>query len=88
MQKITLNTYLKFILLFSICISAQSEHKINEKPRLVVGIVVDQMKYEYIPKFWNKYGDKGFKKLVTQGSMLRTHITVMLLHLQLLDMQQ
>ena len=67
MQKITLNTYLKFILLFSICISAQSEHKINEKPRLVVGIVVDQMKYEYIPKFWNKYGDKGFKKLVTQG---------------------
>ncbi len=67
MQKITLNTFLKFILLFSICISAQSEHKINEKPRLVVGIVVDQMKYEYIPKFWNKYGDKGFKKLVTQG---------------------
>ena len=32
-----------------------------------MGIVVDQMKYEYIPKFWNKYGDSGFKKLVNQG---------------------
>ena len=67
MQKKTLNTYLRFILLFSIHISAQSEHKIYEKPRLVVGIVVDQMKYEYIPKFWNKYGDNGFKKLVNEG---------------------
>ena len=67
MQKITLNTYFSFILLFTICISGQSEHKIYEKPRLVVGIVVDQMKYEYIPKFWNKYGDSGFKKLVNQG---------------------
>ena len=67
MQKITLNTYFSFILLFTICISGQSEHKIYEKPRLVVGIVVDQMKYEYIPKFWNKYGDSGFKKLVNQS---------------------
>ena len=25
------------------------------------------MKYEYIPKFWNKYGEKGFKRLINNG---------------------
>ncbi len=67
MQKINLKTYFTFIILLSFCISAQSEKKVNENPRLVVGIVVDQMKYEYIPKFWNKYGNNGFKRLVSQG---------------------
>ena len=67
MQKINLKTYFTFIILLSFCISAQSEKKGNENPRLVVGIVVDQMKYEYIPKFWNKYGNNGFKRLVSQG---------------------
>ena len=67
MQKINLKTYFTFIILLSFCISAQSEKKVNENPRLVVGIVVDQMKYEYIPKFWNKYGENGFKRLVSQG---------------------
>ena len=67
MQKLNLKTYFTFIILLSFCISAQSEKKVNENPRLVVGIVVDQMKYEYIPKFWNKYGNNGFKRLVSQG---------------------
>ncbi|MHA6250141.1 alkaline phosphatase PafA [Pontibacter sp. CAU 1760] len=37
------------------------------RPRLVVGIVVDQMRYDYLYRYWNKYGDKGFKRLVKQG---------------------
>ena len=60
--------YLKFVvIIFSISIFAQSNDEFNQKPKLVVGIVVDQMKYEYIPKFWNKYGSKGFKRLVKGG---------------------
>ena len=60
--------YLKFIIIiFSISISAQSNDEFNQKPKLVVGIVVDQMKYEYIPKFWNKYGSKGIKRIVRDG---------------------
>ena len=60
--------YLKFVLIiFSFSISAQPNDNFNERPKLVVGIVVDQMKYEYIPKFWNKYGSKGFKRLVKDG---------------------
>ncbi len=60
--------YLKFVVfIFSLSIFAQSNDEFNQKPKLVVGIVVDQMKYEYIPKFWNKYGSKGFKRLVKGG---------------------
>ena len=40
---------------------------IKPNVKLVVGLVVDQMKYEYIPKFWNKYGEKGFKRLINNG---------------------
>lgn len=37
------------------------------KPKLVVGIVIDQMRYDYIYRFWDKFGNDGFKKLVNQG---------------------
>ena len=33
----------------------------QEKPKLVVGIVVDQMRYDYVYRFWNQFGDNGFK---------------------------
>lgn len=37
------------------------------RPKLVVGIVVDQMRYDYLYRYWDKYGDEGFRKLVKQG---------------------
>lgn len=36
-------------------------------PKLVVGIVVDQMRYDYLTRFWNHYGEGGFKRLVNNG---------------------
>ncbi len=38
-----------------------------ERPKLIVGIVVDQMKYDYIYRYWNKLGNGGFKRLVKEG---------------------
>ena len=38
-----------------------------EKPKLVVGIVVDQMRYDYLTRFWERFGDNGFKRLVAEG---------------------
>lgn len=38
-----------------------------QKPKLVVGIVVDQMRHDYIKRYWDLYGETGFKKLVTRG---------------------
>src|SRR5689334_13597442 len=39
----------------------------NEKPKLVVGIVVDQMRFEYLNRFQGKFGEGGFKRLMNQG---------------------
>ena len=38
-----------------------------EQPKLVVGIVVDQMRFDYINRYWNDYGDGGFKRLISEG---------------------
>lgn len=39
----------------------------NKRPKLIVGIVVDQMRYDYLTRFESKFGDNGFKRLITQG---------------------
>lgn len=42
-------------------------------PKLVVGIVVDQMRFDYLTRFWNHYGDAGFKRLVEDGFNCRNN---------------
>ncbi|GAA4378370.1 alkaline phosphatase PafA [Hymenobacter koreensis] len=44
------------------------------RPKLVVGVVVDQMRYDYLYRYWNKYGSGGFKRLLGEGfSYENTH---------------
>ena len=42
-----------------------------KRPKLVVGIVVDQMRQEYLLRFYDKFGEGGFKRLMNKGYMLR-----------------
>lgn len=59
-----------FSVLLSLTVKAQKNPvKSNEfeRPKLVVGIVVDQMRYDYISRFWNGYSEGGFKRLVKEG---------------------
>ncbi|NNM18770.1 MAG: alkaline phosphatase family protein, partial [Croceitalea sp.] len=71
-----------FSFLFSCSILAQRKEKtkeinqntaIAETPKLVVGIVVDQMRYDYLTRFWNEYGEGGFKRLVNEGFNCKNH---------------
>lgn len=39
----------------------------SEKPKIIVGIVVDQLKQEYLWRFENDFGDAGFRRIMTQG---------------------
>lgn len=39
----------------------------NKEPKLIVGIVVDQMRYDYLYKFQSNYGEGGFQKLMSEG---------------------
>jgi predicted AlkP superfamily pyrophosphatase or phosphodiesterase len=37
------------------------------RPKLVVGIMVDQMRWDYLYRYYDRYGNNGFKRLITQG---------------------
>jgi len=37
------------------------------RPKLVVGIVVDQMRWDYLYRFYNRYSETGFKRLLREG---------------------
>tara|TARA_R110002050_G_scaffold286468_2_gene436910 strand:- start:24088 stop:25773 length:1686 start_codon:yes stop_codon:yes gene_type:complete len=67
-----------FLCLGSVTIQAQKKSKNKSQkvmldaapfstPKLVVGIVVDQMRYDYINRFWAHFGEGGFKRLVNEG---------------------
>ncbi len=43
----------------------------QDKPKLVVGIVVDQMRQEYLYRFDKKFSTGGFKRLISDGFMLK-----------------
>ena len=45
----------------------------EDPPRLVVGIVVDQMRFDYLTRFWSQYGEGGFRRLVGEGFNCRDH---------------
>ncbi len=44
-----------------------------QSPKLVVGIVVDQMRYDYLTRFWDQYGEGGFKRMVNEGFNGKNH---------------
>ena len=46
---------------------SSSISKDKENSKLVVAIVVDQMRQEYLYKFYDRYSDGGFKKLMNEG---------------------
>jgi len=37
------------------------------KPKLVVGIVIDQMRYDFLYRYYDSYSERGFKRLMKDG---------------------
>jgi len=52
---------LVILCIFALTASAQ------QRPKLVIGIVVDQMKMEYLYRFQNDFSENGFKRLLKKG---------------------
>ena len=47
----------------------------NTKPKLVVGIVADQMRYDYLTRFGDRFGEGGFNRILNNGYNLKnTHL--------------
>lgn len=78
MRKTNLTLWVLVILWLSAAGSASGQRKKNkivmpQKPTLVVGIVVDQMRYDYLYRYWDKYSDQGFKRLLREGFNFRNN---------------
>ena len=58
-------------LLFMVCFKVLEAQE--NKPKLVVGIVVDQMRYDYINRYWDRFGDGGFKRMINEGFSNENH---------------
>jgi predicted AlkP superfamily pyrophosphatase or phosphodiesterase len=60
---------LLIVFLVQYSLHAQNTAKIpSAKPKLIVGIEISQFRYDYIPRFWDKLSEDGFKKLMNRGS--------------------
>ena len=64
---------LGFILLFlGGPTTAQNNEPLNsDKPKVVIGIVVENMRPDYIQRYWDKFQSNGFKKIYTQGAVCK-----------------
>ncbi|MCK5441423.1 MAG: alkaline phosphatase family protein [Maribacter sp.] len=47
--------------------NVENSSHLRATPKLVVGVVVDQMRYDYLTRFWDHYEQGGFRRLVNQG---------------------
>jgi hypothetical protein len=60
--------YFLFIFIFlSTFISFAQGQERAEKPKIVVGIVIDQMRWDYLYRFSEHYGSNGFARLMREG---------------------
>ena len=60
-------TLLFFIFSLSLCAQPSSV----ERPRLVIGIMVDGLQQKHIDLLWNYFDQNGFKKIIGQGANCR-----------------
>jgi predicted AlkP superfamily pyrophosphatase or phosphodiesterase len=64
------NCILFVTILLTGAVHAQSK-KSDHRPKLVVGIVVDQMRNEYLYRFDSRMGNGGFKRMINEGFMVK-----------------
>ena len=57
------------LLLAAVTMQAGNEQRpeFGERPRLVVGIVVDQMRWDYLSRYYDKFTTDGFRRMIDQG---------------------
>jgi predicted AlkP superfamily pyrophosphatase or phosphodiesterase len=61
--------YLVFFGFF--CKSQEIKSTSNINPKLLIGIVVDQMRYDYLFRYWDKLSNGGFKKMINEGYLFK-----------------
>lgn len=59
-----------FMCLVALCMATpvlRAQKELQQRPRLVVGIMVDQMRWDYLVRYNDRYCEGGFKRMMTEG---------------------
>lgn len=72
-QKACKMKFISAFLLSFVAVNIYAQHPIipSESPKLVIGIVVSEMRYDYLNRYWDKFGEGGFRRLVNEGSVCK-----------------
>ena len=54
-------------MMMCVCQMTMAHTGFGERPKLVVGIVVDQMRWDYLSRYYDQFQEDGFKRLITKG---------------------
>ncbi len=67
LYRVEFKSFLIFLLLLVINPGFGQFKTQPKKPKLVVGVVVDQMRWDYLYKFQDRYVEGGFKRMLREG---------------------
>lgn len=67
MKKIHFILVILFVQSILLAQNTSTSATIPAKPKLIIGIVVDQMRWDYLYRYETKYTNNGFKRLLSQG---------------------
>ena len=73
-------TVIIFAILLCIgCSTSKQEPQVSKKqtPKLIVGVVVDQMRYDFLTRYSSNYTDGGFKRLMKGVTCVNHHFSYM-----------
>src|SRR5215470_10161415 len=74
MRRMRRRTFLSFVLTITVLVSSVSfaqrrnQSSVQKRPRLVLLIVVDQFRYDYLERFGDLFGQNGFRRLMRDGA--------------------
>lgn len=74
MRRMRRRTFLSFVLIISVLFSSvgfaqrRTPPAVQKRPRLVLLIVVDQFRYDYLERFGDLFGANGFRRLLRDGA--------------------
>ena len=60
-------TLLMIVLCVACALQTVAQPQFGERPKLVVGIVVDQMRWDYLSRYYDRFTGDGFRRLIDQG---------------------
>jgi len=78
-MKMKKKCFFVILILASVWVSnlkAAGNKNLLPRPKLVVGIVIDQMRVDYLYRYYDRYGKDGFRRMLTHGAVCENNMMV------------